>query len=80
MNFGLNTLQIEDDPKKLDALYKLDAIKETITVLEILIKKNANPEDIMRDFSKSKTSSDWIIVFAHMASWYYYTQKKKEGK
>ena len=39
MNFGLNTLEIEDDPKKLDALYKLDAIKETITVLEILIKK-----------------------------------------
>ncbi len=33
MNFGLNTLQIEDDPKKLDALYKLDAIKETVTVL-----------------------------------------------
>ena len=70
----------EDNPKKLDALYKLNAIKETVTVLETFIKNYAKPEDIMRDFSKTKTSSDWIIVFAHMASWYYYTQKKKEGK
>lgn len=70
----------EDDPKRLDALYKLDAIKETVIVLESLIKNNAKPEDIMRDFTKTKTSSDWIIVFAHMATWYYITQKRKEGK
>ena len=70
----------EEDPKRLDALYKLDAIKETVIVLESLIKNNAKPEDIMRDFTKTKTSSDWIIVFAHMATWYYITQKRKEGK
>tara|TARA_Y100001936_G_C15781008_1_gene511395 strand:- start:46 stop:267 length:222 start_codon:yes stop_codon:yes gene_type:complete len=70
----------EDDTKRLDALYKLDAIKETVIVLESLIKNNAKPEDIMRDFTKTKTSSDWIIVFAHMATWYYITQKRKEGK
>lgn len=70
----------EDDPKRLDALYKLDAIKETVIVLESLIKNNAKAEDIMRDFTKTKTSSDWIIVFAHMATWYYITQKRKEGK
>ena len=70
----------ENDPKRLDALYKLDAIKETVIVLESLIKNDANPQDIMRDFSKTKTSTDWIIVFAHMATWYYITQKRKEGK
>ena len=32
MNFGLNTLQIEDDPKTLDAEYKLDALIEHLGV------------------------------------------------
>jgi hypothetical protein len=70
----------EDDPKRLDAIHKIEAIEAALAEAKRLVLANADPREIMRDFCKTKTSSDWIIVFAHMASWYYHTQKKKEGK
>jgi hypothetical protein len=70
----------EEDPKRLDAIHKIEALEAAVAEAKRLVLTNANPVDIIRDFSKSKTSSDWIIVVAHMASWYYHTQKKREGK
>ena len=45
-----------------------------------IVAKVANPQDIMRDFSKTKTSSSWIVVTATMAHWWHQTKRKREGE
>jgi hypothetical protein len=70
----------EDDPKRLDAIHKIEALEAALAEAKRWVLDDADPREIMRYFSKTKTSSDWIIVLAHMATWYYHTQKKREGK
>lgn len=70
----------EDTPKQLDGMYKIEALEEALNEVKRLIKIDADPKVTMTFFNKTKTSSDWIVVMAHMASWYYLQKKQKEGK
>lgn len=70
----------EDTPEQLEGMYKIEALEEALNEVKRLIKINADPKVTMTFFCKTKTSSDWIIVMAHMASWYYLQKKQKEGK
>jgi hypothetical protein len=78
--YAKGTIVEEDTPEQLEGMYKIEALEEALNEVKRLVKINADPKVTMTFFSKTKTSSDWIIVMAHMASWYYNTQKKKEGK
>lgn len=66
--------------KQLTALQELDCIEGALNEAKRLVKSGAKPEDIMRDFCKSKTSSSWIIVVANMASWWKQHKNRMEGE
>lgn len=66
--------------KQLTALQELDCIEGALNEAKRLVKSGAKPEDIMRDFNKSKTSSSWIIVVANMASWWKQHKNRMEGE
>jgi len=65
---------------RMKALQELDCIEGALNEARRLVANGANPQDIMRDFSKTKTSSSWIVVTATMASWWEQYKRKREGK
>lgn len=56
---------------KEKALLEIDCLKGALVEAERLIKQDANPLDICKDFSKNKSSDNWIIVTSMMAVWWY---------
>lgn len=56
---------------KEKALLEIDCLKGALVEAERLIKQDANPLDICKDFSKNKSSDNWIIVTSMMAIWWY---------
>jgi|TARA_R110002110_G_scaffold119522_3_gene294093 hypothetical protein len=65
---------------QLTALQELDCIEGALNEAKRLVKSGAKPEDIMRDFNKTRTSRSWIIVVANMASWWKQHKDRMEGK
>ena len=66
--------------KQLTALQELDCIEGALNEAKRLVKSGAKPEDIMRDFNKTRTSRSWIIVVANMASWWKQHKNRMEGE
>jgi|TARA_R110000824_G_scaffold62812_2_gene166017 hypothetical protein len=66
--------------EQLTALQELDCIEGALNEAKRLVKSGAKPEDIMRDFNKTRTSRSWIIVVANMASWWKQHKDRMEGK
>ena len=66
--------------EQLTALQELDCIEGALNEDKRLVKSGAKPEDIMRDFNKTRTSRSWIIVVANMASWWKQHKDRMEGK
>ena len=62
------------------ALQELYCMEEALKAAKEFVAKGADPQDIMRDFSKTKTSSSWIVVVAHMASWWDSYKRRMDGK
>ena len=62
------------------ALQELYCMEEALKAAKDFVAKGANPQDIMRDFSKTKTSKNWIVVTATMARWWHHTKRKREGE
>jgi len=65
---------------RMKALQELDCIEGALDEARRLVEGGANPQDIMRDFSKTKTSSSWIVVVANMAAWWDNYKRRMEGK
>ena len=65
---------------QLTALQELDCIEGALNEAKRLVKSGAKPEDIMRDFNKTRTSRSWIIVVANMASWWKQHKDRMEGE
>ena len=65
---------------RMKALQELDCIEGALNEARRLVANGANPQDIMRDFSKTKTSSSWIVVVANMAAWWDSYKRRMEGK
>ena len=65
---------------QLTALQELDCIEGALNEAKRLVKSGAKPEDIMRDFKKTRTSRSWIIVVANMASWWKQHKNRMEGE
>ena len=65
---------------RMRALQELDCIEGALNEARRLVANGANPQDIMRDFSKTKTSSSWIVVIAHMALWWDSHKRRMDGK
>ena len=66
--------------QQLKALQELDSLEGALNEARRLVKRGANPQDIMRDFTKTKTSSSWIVVVANMAAWWDNYKRRMEGK
>lgn len=66
--------------QQLKALQELDSLEGALKEARRLVKSGANPQDIMRDFTKTKTSSSWIVVVANMAAWWDSYKRRMEGK
>ena len=66
--------------EQLTALQELDCIEGALNEAKRLVKSGAKPEDIMRDFNKTRTSRSWIIVVANMASWWKQHKDRMEGE
>ena len=66
--------------ERLKALQELDCMEGALDEARRLVKSGAKPQDIMRDFNKSKTSSSWIVVVANMASWWKQYKNRMEGE
>jgi len=65
--------------QQLKALQELDCIEGALKEARRLVEGGANPQDIMRDFTKTKTSSSWIVVVANMAAWWDSYKRRMEG-
>ena len=66
--------------ERLRALQQLDCVEGALNEARRLVLNGANPQDIMRDFTKTKTSSNWIVVIATMAHWWEQYRRKREGE
>jgi len=66
--------------QQLKALQELDSLEGALNEARRLVANGANPQDIMRDFTKTKTSSSWIVVAANMAAWWDSYKRRMEGE
>ena len=66
--------------QQLKALQELDCIEGALKEARRLVEGGANPQDIMRDFTKTKTSSSWIVVVANTAAWWDSYKRRMEGE
>jgi len=66
--------------ERMKALQELDCMEGALNEARRLVAGGAKPQDIMRDFSKSKTSTNWIVVVANMAAWWESYKRRMEGK
>tara|TARA_R110000796_G_scaffold84038_4_gene183483 strand:+ start:548 stop:763 length:216 start_codon:yes stop_codon:yes gene_type:complete len=62
------------------ALLEIECLKGALGEAERLIKQGANPLDICQDFSKNKSSDNWIVVTSIMALCWYKQRTKNLHK
>ena len=70
---------MKTEKQRVKAEQELYCLEGALAEAKRLIRGGAKPEEIMRDFTKTKTSSSWITVVFYMANWWNNYKRRHDG-